>query len=464
MKYTCVKYFTLFNAMFILFISSCKKQDNFLDAKPDQALVIGSSLTDYQLLLNNETIFNSISDPGFGMVTADDDYYILDATWDGGTAPERNGYIWAQNFYESDPFYNDWSKPYTQVYYCNTVLEGLSKLQVSAQDLSQSNQIKGSALFYRAYAFYNLVQTFAMPYDSATANTDPGICLRLTADFNIPSTRATVQQCYNQILEDLQIALDLLPATATYKTQPSKWATNALFARIYLAMRNYAKAFTYSQACLSQNSILTDYNTLSPSSTNISTTFLDEDIFHSTMVNWSINTRNNAIIDSTLYNSYSANDLRKMRFFFLTNNKPYFKGSYDYKSTKFSGLATDEIYLIRAECNARLGNTTAAMTDLNNLLRTRWLKISGTSTYVDQFAADPNDALMKILVERRKELIFRGLRWTDLRRFNKEPALKKTLTRIIKGVTYTLLPNDVKYAVPIPPTEIQLSGIPQNPR
>jgi len=40
----------------------------------------------------------------------------------------------------------------------------------------------------------------------------------------------------------------------------------------------------------------------------------------------------------------------------------------------------------------------------------------------------------------------------------------KTVTHVINGVTYTLLPNDKRYALPIPDQEIQLTGIPQNVR
>src|SRR5215831_17550387 len=342
MKYTYLKY-SLVSIPWII-ILSCKKQDEFLNKKPDQALIIASTLADYQLLLNNESIFNLNGDPGLGSVTADDDYYIANSDWASATSPERNGYTWSQNFYENDPVYSDWNNPYKQVYYCNNVLEGLPKLQISPQEQSQYNQIKGSALFLRSYAYYNLVQTFALPYDSLTADNDLGVCLRLSTDFNIRFGRASVQQCYAQILEDLQTALELLPATSAYKTQPSKWAANALLARIYLGMRKYSKAFLHADACLIQNNVLTDYNSLNLATFNISNSFLEEDIFHTSMIGYTILTRNRAIIDSNLYNSYNQNDLRKTLFFFPLNGTFRFRGSYEYISSKFTGLATDEIY------------------------------------------------------------------------------------------------------------------------
>jgi len=73
------------------------------------------------------------------------------------------------------------------------------------------------------------------------------------------------------------------------------------------------------------------------------------------------------------------------------------------------------------------------------------------------------EALDTILVERRKELAFRGLRWSDLRRLNKE-GWGIMLNRNLNGVPYTLPPNSELYTLPIPPDVIQLSGIMQNPR
>ena len=109
----------------------------------------------------------------------------------------------------------------------------------------------------------------------------------------------------------------------------------------------------------------------------------------------------------------------------------------------------------------RLGSINAAMDDLNALIIKRW---KNNGTFVPFTAATANEALAKVLKERRKELIFRGLRWTDLRRLNKDPRFAITLTRNLNGVVYTLPPNDDRYTLPIPDQEIKISGIAQNPR
>jgi hypothetical protein len=167
-----------------------------------------------------------------------------------------------------------------------------------------------------------------------------------------------------------------------------------------------------------------------------------------------------AKIDSSLYQSYSTNDLRKQLYFKNNNNGSYaFKGSYDGTSLLFSGVAVDEVYLIRAECLARTGNTTAALNDLNTVLEKRWKK----GTFIPFTASTPGEALTLILTERRKELLFRGLRWSDIKRLNKEGA-SITLKRILNGQSFTLQPNDPRYALPIPEDIIELTGMPQNAR
>lgn len=447
--------------------TSCNKEDKFLSAKPNIALLVPSKLEDYQLLLYRETLFNQANTPGLGTVTTDE-YYVTPQWWASCPIFERNAYVFGKGYiYETTLNINDWNLPYQHIYYTNTVLESIEKLDIQPNEQAQFNQVKGQALFFRALAFYNLVQTFALPYDSATAAQNPGVPLKLTSDLNINAPRSSIQQSYDQILTDLTAAVSLLPTTTQFPTQPSKVAANALLARIYLSIRNYTKALQYADATLALKSNLTDYNTLAPTNTYLSVNYLEEDIFQSHMITRSMSGfAGGTMMDSILYSLYdNPNDLRKSVCYRINSGRIEWRGTYAKASaSKYSGLATNEMYLIRAECRARAGNTSGAMSDLNTLLRTRWKKNGTISTYVDQSVSTSLDALQLILKERRKELVFRGLRWTDIRRLNQEAGFQTTLTRIFQGVTYTLPPGDPRFAMPIPEQEIQLTGIVQNQR
>lgn len=460
-----LKFGWLYGVILSIALFSCEKEDSFLDKKPIQSLTVPTTLQDFQEILNNESVFNSYS-PSLGVMSGED-YYVTTSIWTNstGTATERNAYLWAKEIYNGEQGYS-WDALYKAVYYANVVLDGLSGFPVSTSNQSQFNQIKGSALFYRSIAYFDLLQLFSAPYSITSTGNELGIPLRLNSDLNIKSTRALQNTCYEQVLNDLQLSLQFLPTTSTYKTQPSKIAVWALLARVYLIIGDYEKSHAAANSCLSAYSNLLDFNDITPTTFSISTEFVSEDIFHTGIAGSLIFGRTRAIIDSTLYRSYEDNDLRKSVYFYTSaDGQIRFRGTYDFTGQKFSGLATDEIYLTRAECNARLGRTDQAMTDLNILLRNRWKKDSnGNTTYLNKSASTTEEALAIILKERRKELLFRGLRWYDLRRLNKEPRFATTLTRVINGVTYTLPPNDKKYVFPIPDNEIKLSGIEQNER
>jgi hypothetical protein len=190
--------------------------------------------------------------------------------------------------------------------------------------------------------------------------------------------------------------------------------------------------------------------------------FNDEVIFNCTLQSTDITplTLTVGLIDTSLYNSYDANDLRK-ELFFKDFGGLSFLGTYDGEFSLFAGIATDEVYLIRAECEARKNDIHHAMNDLNIVLQKRWR--SGLFT---PFIADTSDDALKIILkERRKELVMRGLRWTDLKRLNKDPRFADTLTRVIGGKIYTLMPNDPRYVYPIPDDVIGFNpDMPQNQR
>ncbi len=442
---------------------SCKK---FLDAKPSSDLS-ELSVSDLQGLLDDyDTMNKNFSCDG---EVSSDNYYQTDANYNSlSNKDEKDYYIWspqAQRVVQGGSGY--WTRTYKVVYNANLILETLNK--PNSLDATTINNLKGSAYFFRAYAHYQMAQLYAKPFDGNTASQDLGIPYRTSSALEDKSERSTVQHTYDMIISDLQQAINLLPVITTIKSRPNKTAAYAALARTYLSMADYTNAGKMADECLKLYSTLIDYNTVSQTSTTPFSRFNNEVIFQSLMASSGILNPTTAKINANLYNSYELNDLRKKIFFKQntgTNAGTYkFTGNYEPVTTPtfFDGLATDEILLVRAECFARAGNTSLAMTDLNNLLRKRYVNTL-VNPFIDKIAADANDALKIILNERRKELIFRGIRWSDLRRLNKEPSLQTTLTRTIGATTYTLPPNDLRYTLLIPQIVIDATGFQQNPR
>jgi len=395
--------------------------------------------------------------------TGADNYFLTQDNYNDDFLPlYQRCYTWQQDVFHGEQI-NDWNIPYQSIYYTNIVLDGLKNISVDADNRDAYNNTKGSALFYRAHLFYQLAQIFAVPYNKDSAAVLPGIPLRLTSSLTEKLNRATLEETYDTILADLKTAAGLLPQQPLYATRPSKPACYGLLARTYLAMKNYDSAYVYANACFQLKNNLIDYNTADQSQEYPFSYFNDEDIFQCEMIIAPDVIPVNpylCFVDTSLYNSYAANDLRKLLFFKPSGNYYYFTGSYSGAFQLYAGIATDEIYLIRAECEARKNNLQAALNDLNTLLIKRY----STGTFIPYTLVNTPDMLDTILNERRKELCFRGLRWTDLRRLNSE-GKNIFLERDINNQQYFLLPNDKKYVYPIPQPVISFNpGMQQNER
>lgn len=447
-------------------ITNCNKKE-FLEQNPDSNIFIPSTLEDCQALLDNETIMNET--PVLGEVSADN-YYISTTFWNTINAREKNAYIWNPNSFEGlSRDVPDWNSPYKQVFYANVILQALDQIVITPHNENKWKEIRGAALFARGHAFYQIAQLFAPVYSTNNPETIPGIVLRLQPEVDVKSVRADLEATYKQIIQDTKDAAKLLPKDIPFlnRNRSSKPAAFALLARIFLNMDRYDSAKQYSDSCINLYSTLIKYDTLVISNnTNQFNKFNPETIYQSrfisnTNVIRAINV-SNCIVDSLLYRSYDPNDLRKAILFRVNNSLPNAinpKSSYSGSSQLFTGIATDEVYLIRAECQARQGKVSAAMEDLNKLLEHRWRSVSFTPL----IAQNRDEALSLILEHRRKELPFRGLRWSDLRRLNKNGA-NITLRRKINNTEYELKPGDLRYTFLIPPDVIGFTGMQQNPR
>lgn len=444
-------------AMFMLVIfTSC---NNFLEEKPDIKMVVPKTLNDAELLLNDYNAMNT-GYPLYGEWGADE-YYITDEVFDGGLYLEqRNTYTWLD-----EPINEivQWQRPYKTIFNANQVLD-IIQLLGNVEDVEKAKNLSGIAHFYRAFAFQQLAEVFAPAYQTSTANTELGIPLRLRPGIDEPSVRATLQETFDQIIKDYKTAAQQLPLHEVIKGRPFRASAYAGLARTYLYMGNYQQAYLYADSSLQSHANLMDFNTLNASLNLPIDKFNVEVLFAAITGTAGPMSSNYALVDSTLYKSYGNNDLRKTLFFrknLFPQNTYGFKGNYDKAlATIFVGLTSSEMYLIQAEAAVRLGKITEALSILNTLLKKRQDK----NQYVPITETNPDLLLPLVLKERQKELVFRGRRWSDLKRLNADSRFQKTIKRTVHGIAYQLEYNSLKYAVRLPEPIVIIGKLSPNKR
>lgn len=438
-------------------LSACS---DFLDIKPDGKMKIPQTLDDVESLLNDYATLNTMYSPK--MLTASDEYSLALNIYESITIDERNGFIWSD-----DPLIpaTHWMNSYKVVYVSNQVLDVLANVDQKSVDTHRYSELKGIALFLRAFAQHQILSTHTLPYEKGKAPVTLGIPLRTSPSLDVVSERANLQTSVDQIASDYRGAAASLGPVALSKGKPNKAAAYGGLARLYLELSDYEKAYVYADSSLILSQDLMDFNGMSSTPRYPVPRFNEEVLFPAICAYSMPITNLYALIDTNLYNEYAANDLRKKFFFTETkqgaNKVVRFKGSYDNAATAgFIGITASEMYLIRSEAAARLAKLNQANQDINTLRQHRIDKGSFTPVLI----TDPEELLDFILLERRKELVMRGLRWTDLKRLNLEPKRAIDVKREIGTESYLLKANSLKYAQIIPQVVIDESKVVQNKR
>jgi tetratricopeptide (TPR) repeat protein len=359
-----LKYFKLLTILCLVLTGLCACDSEFLDKKPQKSLLVPQAADDFQALLDNSDQLMNVT-PVLPLI-ADGDFWVTEPVFQNLSKETRDTYLWSG---ETQQQLTDWDRPYQQVFYANVALDGVSKMNGE-----QAARIRGHALFYRALGFYQLLVQFASPYQKPQVQSDAGIPLPLTADVGSILKRSTLWESYQQVLDDLLAAAALLEDLPQYLTRPSKPAALALLARVYLSMGDYEKALGFAQQALDIKSSLIDYNTLD---TTLAVSFPlplvsgNSEILYYSRGLTTFFADPAVMVDTALYRSYQAGDLRKSLYFTPSLN---YKGSYTGTTFPFGGLTTSELYLIKAECQARMGGVAQSMQTLNSLLEKRWKK------------------------------------------------------------------------------------------
>ncbi|MBL1407644.1 RagB/SusD family nutrient uptake outer membrane protein [Sphingobacterium faecale] len=435
---------------------SCEK---FLSENASNVDGIPNSLKDLRYLLDYERDVNLFYPATLEAGT--DDYCLNEQGFNGLQERFKGIYIWQDKGLSQ----SNWLVPYRLITRANIVLETLERLDDKNPVLRK--QLEGEALFLRGTAFFYLAQSFCHPYRWGKDNRGLGLVLRLDSDVEIVIPRASLEDTYVQMLTDLKNALDLLPEYSEYITRPNKSTAAAMLARLYLAIENYEDAEKMVDIALSFNDKLLDYNSVDSLAAYPFTVNGNPELMYiagsSDAGNYTMG--RNAFVAPKAYELYEPNDLRKVVCFEKSLEGVKFKGSYYGTDVGyFSGIAVNELYLIKAECLAR-GKELANSTDyLNQLLQKRY-KVNG---FIKLSFNNSDDLLKRILLERRKELIFRGIRWMDLRRLNAYPehaiTLEREITRNSIAETIRLEPNSLEYTYLIPIEAVKFGHYEQNQR
>jgi hypothetical protein len=335
---------------------------------------------------------------------------------------------WTSSFFNGS-FGGEYRDAYIAIYRANTLLEAVAGLDGATPESVQ--RISAEAKFIRALSHFHVVRIWAMPYGYTSDNSHLGIPLKISAD-QTPQMRASVGDVYAQIVEDLLDAEAELPSdNGIFANQ---MAAKALLAKVYLEMGDFANAKAKAAEVINSGNYSLDPDLENRFSDHPNGSLPAEFIF--TLVSTNESSATDTVIDERglgfvwnyrsddpnanpalkasqdLYVAATSdtNDLRGKLWYEARN-----VGTADefYVVSKFNSSFIDvpllhltDMYLIYAECNARLnGDSDGSGKAMVNALRQR----AGLSDLNTMSISD-------IMRERRLELAFEGDRLFQLKR------------------------------------------------
>ena len=309
-----------------------------------------------------------------------------------------------------------WTAAYRGINRANNVLAAIP--DVSGLTSAEAAQYRGEALFIRALHYSALLSWFG----GVPIVTDPA---RGVGEESLVA-RSTAAEVYTFIEQELEEAATLLPGAAV-EGRASQGSANALLARVYLEEGKYTEARDKATVVLAAGySLVPDYGEIFTSKNS------SESIFE---LQYSLNNQNSLAFwyftqalggrwgfapSQDLINAYEAGDTRLAASVALSGADRY--------GNKFFRIANGddnvvvlrlaEVYLIRAEANARLNADPAVVRADIDVVRDR-AGLGALSAGI----TSQTDLLNAILQERRVELAMEGHRFFDLRRHGRAEAL-----------------------------------------
>lgn len=475
--------------------------------------VMMNSCTDMNLIpesnLSPENFFKSEEDAtaavyGTYSVFTDNDIYnqfweVLqsqgtdDCEWSGGrttTNLDKNALDKFEYDGNTNLVYSVWIKHYVAVNCSNFAIENISNMGSEQIRDDVRKRLIGEAKFLRALAYFNLVRIYGGV---------PLVLKQTTSLDGLEVPRNTVDECYEQIISDLQEAKSVLPAIGQlpegYLGRATKGSASAMLAKVYLTRedyqnvvketsevmqmgyklwKNYADNFDVEKENGQESIFEIQYkrNTPGVSGSNYNGYYRPPFVNINGWVGYGDDpvTRNH-------YECYEEGDLRRDVNVRLYTKEEYPNMSSNYEfpcyvnkfqdpsplavrsqggENNYPILRYSDVYLMRAEALNAINTSDAEAYECLNVIRRRafGLNMNEASAIDIKLGLSKEDFLDIILLERRKEFAFEGQRRFDLVRTHK---LKEAM--MAQNPTIGAVVEEKHYLLPIPVTELDANKL-----
>jgi hypothetical protein len=360
-----------------------------------------------------------------------------------------------------------WSDAYAGIQKANVVLNRIDAIPYSDSTLKQSR--KGEMLFIRALLYFNLVRLYGDVPLVTAETTNPNLLFG--------QGRQPASQVYTQIKTDLTTALGLLPDVPAQPGRVIKTAAEALLGKVYLTLNDYPDAETQLLAVVNSGEhgllsrvqdvfavsnennkeIIFAVQFASGVNGNSEGSVMFQQFSPSATVSGA---KGHNLPTLSLYNLYTANDLRKGVYVTLAPTGAPFDNKLSTPATVITDGPSDfvvlryaDVLLMLAEVENESGNTSGAPAYLNPIRNRAGL---ANTTAVSQ--GNLRDA---IALERRLELIGEGHRWFDLLRTGTAVTV---MNQWFKDNNMLITIDQHNLLMPIPQSQVNTDpAIRQNP-
>lgn len=435
-----ITYLGLFGLL-ILGIFSC---EGFLEEKPEKSILVPKTKEDVRSLLDYYTQLNENALLDFIL---SDDWETEQGNWETLAPWEQNAYLWQNQVYEPTERSVDYSKFYRKIFTANVSLEVLEGLEQDVEVL----QMKGEALFIRGLSYFDLAILF-LP-SPGLANEEIKLPVKLNPNINEPSEWWSISEVLVQVEDDLLTAQEAMGMDSQFKIRPNQLVAKAVLSRLYMYTERWEEAWEMAKDILDQEQYqLMDYHEMDSTAAYPFPLFNSDVMYYGITSSFSVTASSATYISKDLRESYEEGDLRSGLFFSSTpTGESLYKGSYNGDYNLFTGIALPEIYLTAAESLIRMERVDEGLEWLGKLAEKRY---RNWEYWEEQLSKDP---LKLVLEERRKEQVFRGSRWMDIKRLDALNELKDFPERNLGEQNYSLEQLE-ELRIALPSFELELES------